>query len=83
MRNPSICKFCDKTITVKIKKGKALISHLKRKKFCNSSCAAKFNKPAKKNILCQICNINEVPRMSGKSIRKVLACFECVKKDFR
>ncbi len=38
--NPNICKFCNSVITVH---DNQKIKNIKHKKFCNKSCAAKFN----------------------------------------
>lgn len=49
-KNPKKCLFCNKIILVKRK-----VSDIKRRKFCNQSCAAKFNKNATKKKIKKKC----------------------------
>jgi hypothetical protein len=44
--NPNMCEYCGKIIEAVItSKGGVDIYHTKKKRFCNSSCSAYFNKP--------------------------------------
>jgi hypothetical protein len=55
-QNPNMCKFCGSKIEV----GNQKVSTIRRKKFCNKSCAASFNnfgvdrsRPSK--MVCKLC----------------------------
>lgn len=66
--NPNICKFCGKIIEVP-ENGK--VSQIRLKKFCNSSCFAKYNNQKRNNkkYYCQICG-TEISSKSKKYCEK-------------
>ena len=71
--NPNKCKFCGKIIEVEDKK----VAEIRKKKYCNSSCAAKFNntkRERKRKYITKKCvscgNTFDLSSIQGSSNRK-------------
>lgn len=63
LKNPNICLFCSNKI---LPKDKEKISDVRRKKFCNHSCSALFNRPKRKNKIYNCMNCNKELNKKGK-----------------
>ena len=76
MESPNICLFCNKVILVK--NGQKAVE-TKEKRFCDRSCAAKYNNSIRhrkpKTITCMTCS---APFTKSNSIRAA-RCPDCVK----
>jgi hypothetical protein len=76
--NPNHCKFCGAVIPV----GSSKVAITKKKKFCNHSCAAKFNNQGasrnpKRYRKCIWCNGD----FRGASLHQKYCCPKCYRED--
>lgn len=75
-QNPNTCNYCQEVIQVKPKER---IHDVRRRKFCNKSCAASYNnsKSPKRTVLeNKIC-----PKCKGRKTKDAEFCRACSKKE--